>query len=204
MTAPSGHSSPLLHEKWRYVERDSLERFSAVDWSLLNSQRGVYMREQQARQALDMLEASRDAPTFGYRINNYRHSLQSATLALRDDCDEEAIVVALFHDLGFIVCPDSHGAFAAEFLHAYISPANEWMLRHHAVFQQFHIRDYPGLDPKARERWRGHPHFDWTARFVERYDQDAIRPELETAPIETFEPLVFRLFAREPRPLNAG
>ena len=50
-----------------------------------------------------------------------------------------------------------------------------------------------------RERWRGHPHFEWAATFVERYDQAAIDPPAACAPLSEFEPRVMRLFARTPR-----
>ena len=198
--AASGRRSPLLRPDWRYVERDALDGFTASDWRLLDRQRDRYMAEQQAGQALAMLAASADAPTFGYRINNFRHCLQSATMAERDGHDDETVVVALFHDIGFVVCPHTHGAFAAELLGPYIGEANEWMLRHHAAFQLAHVHGHPELDPNARERWRGHPHFEWTCEFVARYDQNAIQPGYDTAPLEHFEARVRRVFARAPRP----
>jgi len=34
-------------------------------------------------------------------VNNYRHSLQSAIMALRDGLSEEDVVVCLLHDIGF-------------------------------------------------------------------------------------------------------
>jgi predicted HD phosphohydrolase len=157
------------------------------------------MADEQSRQALRLLTASRDDSTFGYAVNNYRHCLQSATLVMEAGLDEETIVVALLHDIGFIACPDSHGEFAAALLGAYISEANLWMLRHHAAFQNHHVHDCPGIDRDARERWREHEHFQWTAEFVERYDQGAICAAFTTAPIEAFEPMVQRLFARTPR-----
>jgi len=193
--------SPLKDPDWRYVEKLTLDDFRAEDWDILNRQRGPYMAEEQARQALRMLTDSKDDTTFGYRINNYLHCLQSATMALRDGRDEETVVAALFHDLGFLTCPDTHGEFAAAFLGGYISEANRWMLQRHAIFQSVHIQGYPGLDPDARERWRGHPHFEWTAEFVAKYDQNTIQPDYDTAPIEVFEPMVHRFFARTPRPI---
>jgi hypothetical protein len=45
------------------------------------------------------------------------------------------------------------------------------------------------------------PHFEWAASFVERYDQAAIDPEYECAPLSHFEPMVMRVFARPPQPL---
>jgi len=194
----------LMQADWQHVDKPTLDDFRAADWAVIERQRGPYMAAEQARQALELLTASADAPTFGYQINNYQHCLQAATMAMRDGRDEETVVVALFHDLGFIVCPDTHGDFAAAFLRAYISDANHWMLRHHAVFQQVHVLEHPNqdMDPNARERWRGHPHFDWTAEFVAKYDQNSIQADYDTAPLETFVPMVQRLFARTPRPLH--
>ena len=190
----------LLYPDWGYIEKPSLEDYRAADWALLNGQKPTYFAEEQAKQALELLSASKDAPTYGYEINNYQHCLQSATMALRDGCDEETLVVALFHDIGFIVCPNSHGEFSAAMLAPYISEANHWMLVRHAIFQQRHFNEYPDpVDRTECERWRGHPHFEWTGHFVENYDQNAIQIDYDNAPIEVFVPMVHRLFAREPR-----
>lgn len=194
--------SPLFRDEWTYVEKPALEDFRADDWRRLNSQRVAYVAEEQARQALRLLSASEGDTTFGYQVNNYRHCLQSASMIMEAGFDEETIVVALFHDVGFTVCPDAHGAFAAELLGAYISEANYWMLRHHAAFQLYHCHEYPGIDSDARERWRAHPHFRWTAEFVEKYDQNAIRPDYRERSLDVFEPMVHRLFARTPHPVG--
>ncbi|HIE93609.1 MAG TPA: DNA polymerase Y family protein [Acidobacteria bacterium] len=91
-----------------------MDDYSREDWADMNRQRVVYQGEQRAKQALEMLTASRDAPTFGYLINNYEHCLQTATMLHQDGHDEDTIVTGLFHDLGFIVCPENHGRFAAD------------------------------------------------------------------------------------------
>jgi predicted HD phosphohydrolase len=199
--APVAGRSPLAHSDWVYVERPSLDEFRAEDWAVLDRQRHPYYREQQAAQLLRMLEAQRDDPTFGYQINNYGHSLQAATMVWHDGHDEETVVVALLHDLGFVACPETHGDFAAALLAAYVSERHRWMLEHHQAFQQLHLHEYPRIDRHAREQWRGHPHFAWTAEFVERYDIQAIRAAGPTAPLEVFAPMVHRLLARGPHPV---
>lgn len=196
---PAHAYSPLARPDWRYVEKVSLEDFAPDDWTLLNAQRSEFHAAEQARHVLRMLADSRDDPTFGYMVNNYRHSLQSATMALRDGRDEEDVVVALLHDVGFTTCPSMHGELAAALLGAYVSERNYWMLRHHQVFQQFHSPAEPGANPHAREKWRGHPHFEWTAEFVAKYDQAATDPGYDCLPLEAFEPMVRRIFARAPR-----
>lgn len=192
---------PLLDAGWDYVDHPSLDDFRAADWAVLERQRGPYQADQQGAQALRLLSASRDDPSFGYACNNYRHCLQSATLAFQAGLDEEAVVVALLHDIGFIVCPTSHGAFSAALLGPYVDESHHWMLTHHALFQTHHIHEHPTIRSDLRERWRGHPHFAWTADFVARFDQNAIDPRGPFMPLEAFEPMVRRIFARPPRPL---
>ena len=64
---------------------------------------------------------SMQGPTFGYQVDRYEHSLQTATRALRDEADEDTIVAALLHDIGDVYAPDNHSAFAATVLQPYVS-----------------------------------------------------------------------------------
>lgn len=198
-TADPQGRTPLADPGWSYVEGPSLEEYSAAELAALERQRAVYFAERQAADVLRMLAGSVDDPSFGYPVNNYRHCLQSASMALRDGLDEETVVVALLHDIAFVASPTAHGAVAAALLRPYISEANHWMLLHHQVFQDFHMVGDPGVDRDARERWRGHASFEWTARFVARYDQNAMDASYDALPLSIFEPMVCRLFARPPR-----
>ena len=193
--------SPLLDPSWSYVEKDTLDEFRAADWTLLNAQRRIYYGEEQAKQALRLLTAGAQDPSFGYRVNNYRHCVQAATLALQDGRDEDYVVMALLHDIGFIACPQNHGAFAAQLLAPYVGEELVWLLERHMYFQSLHCRELEGNDRFVRDRWRGHPAFVATAEFVARYDQNTISPDLPEAPLSVFEPMVHRVFARAPRAL---
>lgn len=198
----AGERDRLLRPDWRYIEPCNMDDYSAEDWAVMNRQREDYLAEERAKQALELLAASRDAPTFGYLINNYEHCLQTATLLYRDGHDEDTIVTGLFHDIGFIVCPENHPKFAADLLRTFVSEKNAWMVEHHEIFQRIHLHgcfEAEGEDfIHAREQWRGHPYFDWTAEFVERYDIVAINPDIESLPIEFFEPMVRRIFSNSP------
>jgi predicted HD phosphohydrolase len=198
-----GSRSPLLRPEWRYVEPTRLDAFRAPEWTLLAQQRRAFDAQLQARHALRLLAASAADPGFGYQVNNYRHCIQAATAAMMDGRDEEYVVMALFHDVGFTVCPTSHGAFAATLLSPYISDANRWILEHHQIFQAHHCHDHPDeeVDPRARDLWRGHPQFEATAEFVERYDIATLAPGLPEAPLAAFEAMVGRVFSRPPRRL---
>lgn len=190
--------APLAHADWRHIEKIALEDFQSEEWHVLEDQRRRYLADHQADQALRLLTASQHDPSFGYMVNNYQHCLQSATMVLRDGLDEEDVVVALLHDVGFIACPLLHGDFAAALLGAYISDRNYWMLKHHATFQNLHSPHLPGVKQHERDVWAGHPHFAWTAEFVAKYDQAAADPDYPNEPIDTFEPMVRRIFARKP------
>ncbi len=193
--------SPLLDTRWRYAAPSKLEDFTRADWEVLAAQRPPYQAQLQATQALRLLSASKDDPSFGYQVNNYRHSIQAATLALADGRSDEYIVAALLHDIGFIACPPTHGTFAARLLEPYVDSAIVWMLERHMYFQEFHYTEHPTADRNIRETWRGHPHFEITAEFVARYDQCTVDPAVAEPDMAVFEPIVRRVFARAPRPV---
>jgi predicted HD phosphohydrolase len=185
----------------RYVEAKRLDDFTAADWDILAAQRPPYQAALQAGQALRLLAASKDDPSFGYHVNNYRHCVQAATLALADGRDDGYVAAALLHDIGFIACPTSHGRFAAQLLAPYVDEKIVWILDRHAEFQNFHHNEHPISDRDARERWRGHPHFEDAAEFVRRYDQCTVDADAIEAELSTFEPILQRVFTRPPRAL---
>jgi predicted HD phosphohydrolase len=132
----------------------------------------------------------------GFPVDRLTHSLQTATLALRDDRDDEYVFCALVHDIGDDLAFYNHGELAAVVVHPFVGEANHWMVRHHPVFQGFYYWQHVGRDPASVERLRGHRHFDHTWEFVERYDQRAFDPAAETLPLAHFEPLVRRVMAQ--------
>jgi predicted HD phosphohydrolase len=132
----------------------------------------------------------------GFPVDRLEHSLQSATLAYRDGMDEEYVVCALMHDIGDILCSASHADLGATIMKPYVSEANYWMLQHHGIFQGYYFFHYLGLDRNMREQFRGHPHFERTAMFCARHDQNAFDPNYDTMPIEAFAPMVRRVMAR--------
>jgi predicted HD phosphohydrolase len=205
--APSDASvgrDPLLYPDWQYVENTVTASFTAADWAQLDKQRDVYYAEVQAAAVLRMMAAAQHEPTFGYQINHYHHGLQVATMLLRDGYSDEDVVVGLLHDIGFIACPERHGAYAGELLGAYVSDRNYWMVRHHQEIGDIQTDHGQGTSTAEADwqRWRGHPHFAWTLEFVQRYDLNAIDPSYDSAPLEFFEPLVRRVFVRPGRPLS--
>jgi predicted HD phosphohydrolase len=137
----------------------------------------------------------------GYRVSRYEHSLQSATRALRDGRDEEYVVAALLHDLGDELAPHTHGEMVAAILKPFVRPELVWAVEHHGAFQAYYYAHHLGEDRNVRDRWRDHPYYAACAEFCERYDQNSFDPAYESEPLETFEPMLRRVFA-EPRYLD--
>lgn len=197
--AANGTNSRLLRDDWDYVEAIPLDDFGESDFALLDAQRPAFAAERQAGQILRIMRGMADDPTFGYRINTFRHCLQSATMAHRAGKDEDYVAMAFLHDIGFDIAPATHGSFVAALVGPYVSPEMEWLLANHAEFQNVHCRNHPTIDRFAREKWRGHPAFAMTAEFCAKFDQGAMDPDYDNMPMEAFEPMVRRLFARAPR-----
>lgn len=134
----------------------------------------------------------------GYKIDRLEHSLQSATRAYRDDADEEMVVAALLHDIGDLLSPHNHSALAAEVLRPYVTERVYWIVRQHGLFQSYYYAHHFGDDRNARDRYIDHPWYQDTVDFCEHWDQSSFDPEYESLPLEFFEPMVRRIFAREP------
>ncbi|MDH5307416.1 MAG: HD domain-containing protein [Myxococcales bacterium] len=134
----------------------------------------------------------------GMRVDRLTHCLQTATRAQRDGRDDEYVVCALLHDLGDLLAPHNHADLAAAILRPFVSERNLWMVAQHPVFQGYYFWHHIGADRNAREKYRDHPHFEFTAEFCARYDQCSFDPDYDTLPLEHFEPLLRRVL-REPR-----
>ena len=189
---------PLFREEFGYVEKPCLEALDGAEWRMIEAQRAAFMAGRQAELVLDLFASARNDPSFGYALSMYAHGLQAATMALQAGAEEEFVVVALLHDIGFTIAGPSHGEFAAALLRPYVSEKHRWVLEMHQLFQTHHAHDHPHFDGHERDRFAGHPFFADAADFVARFDQNAIDPNFPTFPIEAFAPMVRRLFAKPP------
>ncbi|SNB59233.1 Predicted HD phosphohydrolase [Marinobacter sp. es.042] len=140
----------------------------------------------------------------GFPIDRLSHCLQTATLAYRDGKDDEYVVCALLHDIGDTLGTYNHADVAAVLLEPFVSEANHWMVKHHAIFQGYYFFHYLGMDRDMRNEYRDHPHFERTIEFVSKYDSPAFDPEGETLPLEFFEPMVRKVFAQPVKSLYKG
>jgi predicted HD phosphohydrolase len=140
----------------------------------------------------------------GFPIDRLQHSLQTATRAHRAGEAEDYVVMALIHDIGDTLGSYNHPDIGAAILKPFVDDRLHWIAEKHGIFQGYYFFHYIGLDRDMREAFRGHPHFEDTARFCEIYDQAAFDPAYDSAPLEFFEPMVRRVFAAPKRSLYVG
>lgn len=128
-----------------------------------------------------------------YNISRREHCLQAATRALRDNRDEEYIVVTLFHDICESLGPFNHGEVIAAILKPFISRNNYWMLAKHGLFQTYYYAKFLDLDPDARDQFKSDPAYEQTVEFCAKYDEVSFDPAYQSEPLSTFDPMVRRV-----------
>jgi predicted HD phosphohydrolase len=89
----------------------------------------------------------------------------------------------------------------AAIMKPFIAPDICWIVKHHGLFQMYYYAHFSGGDRNARDRFKDHPCYDATVEFCELYDQNCFDPAYDSLPIETFEPMLRRVFS-EPRWLD--
>lgn len=176
------------------IHARSFREASAEDWETVVAQGQRDYVENAGLAHLQMLEAQRDNPVRGFPVNNYQHSLQCATRALRAGEDDEFVITALFHDLAQDFFPYAHDRMTAALLAPYLGKENLWIVAHHQVFQ-LAFRTHSRFDTTACEKHREHPYYERALYFCEHYDQNCFDPGYDHEPLETFAPLVRRHFA---------
>jgi predicted HD phosphohydrolase len=174
-----------------------MEESTAEDWAIIGSHFPEFARGLPGR-VLNHLKLL-DGDYGGFPVDRLRHSLQTATLAYKDGRDEEYVVCALLHDIGDTLCSYNHPDLAAAILKPFVSEENLWMVEKHGIFQGYYFFHHLGMDRNMREQFRGHPLFQRTAEFCEKYDSPAFDPNLENMPLDAFVPLVCRVFEKPKR-----
>ena len=140
----------------------------------------------------------------GFIVDRLTHSLQTATRAYRADRPDDYIACALIHDIGDTLCSFNHPDIAAAIVKPFVGEDLHFMVEKHGIFQGYYFFHHIGGDRDMRERFRGHPSFERTALFCERYDAPAFDPKGETLPLDAFVPMVRRVFAAPKQTLYAN
>lgn len=171
----------------------SMRESTRADWDIIVERYQPFARELPDRVLAHLKLLGGDSG--GFAVDRLHHSLLTATLAHKGGEDEEYVVCALLHDIGDTLGSWNHPDVSAAILKPFVCEANHWMVEKHGIFQGYYFFEHVGLDRDMREQFRGHPHFERTARFCEIYDNPAFDPKMECAPLEFFEPMLRRVFA---------
>ena len=150
-----------------------------------------------ADRVLGELKRADEATLEGYKITRLEHGLQSGTRALRDGADLDWVVGALLHDIGDGLAPQNHDKMSAEVIRPFVRWDVAWTVEHHGIFQMLYYGHHYGWDRNAREQFRDHPVFDSCAEFCERWDQSSFDPDYPMESLDTFEPMVRKVFSRK-------
>jgi predicted HD phosphohydrolase len=170
---------------------------TARDWRIIDAA-GAGFNAGHADRLLGALRSLGDDDG-GFQVTRLEHCLQTASRALRDGRDEEYVVCALTHDVGDVLGWANHAQVSAAIMRPYVSDQNHWLLEKHAIFQGYYFYQHVGRNRNLRERYRGHPDFEYTAQFCHLYDQASFDPAYDTLPLEAFEPMLRRVVARPRR-----
>ena len=176
----------------------SMDESSQADWQIIGSH-FMPFASGLANRVLTHLKLL-DGDYGGFPIDRMQHSLQTATRALRGGESEQYVVAALLHDIGDTLGSFNHPDIAAAILKPFVDEKLHWIVQNHGVFQGYYFFHHIGMNRDMREAFRGHEHFEDTARFCELYDQVAFDSAYDSAPLEFFEPMVRRVFAQ---PINS-
>ena len=178
------------------VKFTEMKKGSKEDYELLAEYEKNYVNELPDRilESLKNLDNSVD----GYQVTRLEHSLQSATRAEKDGADEEMIVATLLHDIGDSLAPYNHSQLIAAVLRPYVSEKVHWIILHHGLFQEYYYAHHLGKDRNSRDKFKDHKYYQDAIDFCEKWDQKSFDPNYESFPLDHFEPMVRRLFSKEP------
>ena len=70
---------------------------------------------------------------------------------------------------------------------------------HHGLFQEYYYAHHMGRDRNARDKFKDHPYYQDAVDFCENWDQKSFDPDYDSLPLEHFEPMVRKLFSKEPK-----
>lgn len=171
-----------------------LDESGAEDWARIAAAHVADYRTGTGSRVMDMLRGLQSLE-LGFPCDQLHHALQTATLARADGADEEEQLAALCHDMGKTISVPNHPAIAAEMLRPYVRDDVYRAVLHHQDFQGRYYYAHFGKDPNLRDQHVEAPWFALCEKLVDRWDNPAFDPAFAVDPLESFEPLVMRLFA---------
>ena len=173
---------------------------TAEDWKIIGAAH-VEDFKQTADRFIALLK-SLEQHTLGFKCNQLHHALMTGTLARRAGASDEEIVVALCHDIGKAINVPNHGPIAAEMMKPYISDDCYRVVRHHQAFQGEHYYHYLGAPRDLRKQFKDEPWYDLAVKLVDEWDAPAFDPDFEVDSLESFIPLMRKVFHSKPAPVG--
>jgi predicted HD phosphohydrolase len=164
------------------------------DWSAIMGEQLKFMASLSER-ILDHMRLL-DADYGGFAVDRLQHCLQTAELAAEDGRDEEYVVCALLHDIGDTLGSTNHADVGAAILKPFVTEENHWMVKHHGIFQGYNFFHFIGMDRNMRDQFKSSSNYDRTEEFIAKYDNPAFDFDKPKLSLETFEPMVRRVFAK--------
>jgi len=174
----------------------SLSDSTTDDWQIILSEQMTFMSGLPDR-ILEHMKLLKD-DYGGFPIDRLQHCLQTAESAAEDGRDDEYVVCALLHDIGDTLGSYNHADVAAAILQPFVSEANHWMVKHHAIFQGYNFFHHLGMDRDMRDRFKDSEFYDYTAEFIAKYDNPAFDDSKPALSLDLFAPVVRKVMA-EPR-----
>src|SRR4051794_33352180 len=113
-----------------------------------------------------------------FAVDNYDHSLQTATRAMRAGADTDLVVAALIHDVGKSVAKVEHGHVAASMLAGLVRPEVVWVVRVHEAFTARYFRS-DWLRYYRYQYW-ARSWFKLAEQFVDEWDMPSFDPDYPT------------------------
>lgn len=172
-----------------------LDEASAADWAQISMCHMRHFSSAAPLRIMDQLRSLADLE-LGFSCDQLQHSLMTATLARRDEVDEELVIAALCHDLGKTISVPNHAAIGAEMLKPYVRAELYHVILHHQEFQGHYYYDHLGLPTNLRDQYRGEIWYATAERLVDKWDMPAFDPDFVVDPLESFEPEVIRIFSQ--------
>lgn len=133
-----------------------------------------------------------------YKISRLEHVLQCATRVYRDSTDIDWVMAGLFHDIGDVLAPFTHGQVAAEIIRPFVKEEVSWVVRNHGTFQMFYNASLSKELRNSRDKFKEHPYFQLAVDFCERWDQNSFDPTYNSEDLDFFIPMIREVFTRKP------
>jgi predicted HD phosphohydrolase len=100
--------------------------------------------------------------------------------------------------VGDELAPFNHAEIASAIIRPYVRPQVTWIVEQHGLFQSYYYAHHLGANRDGRERFRGHPWYQACKDFCANWDQNSFDPKYRWDALESFEPLVRKIFTRKP------